>query len=142
MLAYSPKYFNLAPLYRRVYETARAFVGEGEAVAIPLAGLHGATGSQLELRRFKYEIMKLAEGEGRVRLPDYELAVTTEDALQALAEGDQEAGVGRRARLESWLVVFWIRRKDKESLPDLLRGRHRIRRISVESLPRRMRVDG
>lgn len=77
ILTISPDYFKLRkPLERRLYEIARKHCGKQAEWKIGLSLLKEKCGSQSELKRFRFELKKIAEAQS---LPDYMLRLDQED---------------------------------------------------------------
>lgn len=79
ILTISPQYFELRkPLERRLYEIARKHCGKQSEWKIGLALLKEKCGSQSELKRFRFELRKIADVQS---LPDYMIRLTAEDDM-------------------------------------------------------------
>lgn len=69
MLTISRDYFRLRkPLDRRIYELARKHCGDQKSAKISLAKLHKKVGSTAILRKFRAQMVRIAESD---HLPDY-----------------------------------------------------------------------
>jgi plasmid replication initiation protein len=76
-LTLDKKYFQLGrPLDRRIYELARKHCGDKKRWKCSLEILHKKSGSQAQLKKFKFELKKLIEAD---YLPGYRLELTTEE---------------------------------------------------------------
>lgn len=88
VLTLSRDYFRLRkPLDRRIYELARKHCGAQPKWRVSVAVLHEKSGSASPLRRFRFDVRKLAEsGE----LPDYRMAYDAkDDAVTFYAKGSK-----------------------------------------------------
>lgn len=90
VLAISRDYFRLRkPLDRRIYELARKHCGTQSRWKIGLSKLHLKSGSRAPLKKFRFEIKKLAEsGE----LPDYRVSYSGEEDLVTFYSRGQKGG--------------------------------------------------
>lgn len=100
-LTYSPRYFELPPVAKRLYEIARS--GPPGGFRMGLSKLRARVGTTQDLRRFKAEINAYATH--RRSLPDYGIALIDPRARRALDKGFPKP-VGQTA-LKSWLVAFY-----------------------------------
>jgi plasmid replication initiation protein len=69
MLTYSERYFDLAPLERRLYEIARAHCGSQGGFRMNIEKLRRRVGASMQLKRFKLRLLEL-QGQKNC-LPDY-----------------------------------------------------------------------
>lgn len=100
-LTYSPKYFELPPVAKRLYEIARS--GPPEGFRMNLAKLRNRVGTTQDLRRFKAELAAYAQH--RRSLPGYGIALIDPRLRRALDKGfPRPSGT---APLKSWLVAFY-----------------------------------
>jgi plasmid replication initiation protein len=73
MLTYDPRYFDLPPIEKRLYEIARAFCGKEGAFKIGIEKLHRRVGTDTDLRHFKSRLVALSKK--KQPLPEYGLSV-------------------------------------------------------------------
>ncbi|SEF93378.1 Plasmid replication initiator protein [Alcanivorax sp. DSM 26293] len=99
VLTLNRDYFRIRkPLYRRMYELARKHCGKQPHWRVQLATLLEKSGSTTTLRKFRGEIIKLAENGA---LPDYLMAYDAKrDQVTFYADGPE----GKRAELKDMLA--------------------------------------
>lgn len=95
ILTYNPRYFDLGPVERRLYDLARVHVGHQDRWQIRLPKLQRRVGDQRAATKFCDLLMEIQQ---RDPLPEYRFAVIA----------PQRPGAKRRSRrdIESTLVVF------------------------------------
>jgi hypothetical protein len=101
MLKYNPRYFDLDPLPRRMYEVALSFIGEHEGFLMPLEVLHKQIGTQSEPKHLKQSIKAVIEKD---LLPDFRLGFADGRDLDA-----GEIPASKRIPLKDLVVVFWTK---------------------------------
>lgn len=99
VLTLSRDYFRIRkPLHRRIYELARKHCGKQPHWRVQLATLLEKSGSTTTLRKFRAEIIELAESGA---LPDYLMAYDAErDQVTFYADGPE----GKRAEIKDMLA--------------------------------------
>jgi plasmid replication initiation protein len=105
MLTYNQRYFELAPLPRRIYEIARSHMGGNEGFRISLESLKTHVGGSTPLKGFKYLVKQLLEADS---LPDFGIALANQKHLEA---GPMEGS--ERISLKDVAVIFWRRSSGK-----------------------------
>ncbi|MDJ0390402.1 replication initiator protein A [Roseomonas sp. E05] len=100
-LTYTPKYFELPPVAKRLYEIARS--GPPGGFRMNLEKLRSRVGTTQDLRRFKAELMAYASH--RRSLPDYGIALVDPRLRRSLDKGFPKP-VGHTP-LKAWLVAFY-----------------------------------
>ena len=108
VLTYDRKYFELTPLERRLYEIARAHCGHQPGFRINLEKLRRRVGVESDLRRFKYDLRKIAEAG---RIPEYGIALRNDPASPEVKLALERGTLKRRPKNISVLVVFWNKRR-------------------------------
>jgi plasmid replication initiation protein len=103
MLTYDPAYFKLKPLEKRLYEIARAHVGEQPGFKMNIEKLRLRVGTNRDLRRFKSELVAISKR--RSQLPGYALSLI-DPRIQRSLEASRPAPTGR-SPLKSYLVHFY-----------------------------------
>jgi plasmid replication initiation protein len=112
VLTYDSRYFQLCPLDKRLYEIARAHVGDQPGFKMGIEKLQARVGSTVSLRHFKAELVKISKR--KVQLPGYALSLI-DPRLQRSLDPRKPAPTGRTP-LKSYLVHFY--RTDRlSSLP-------------------------
>lgn len=87
VLTMNPEYFELTGgLERRLYELARKHVGRQSYWSIALAKLYTKTGSSAPLRRFRFELNRIATENG---LPDYNLRLNAANVVTFTPQAPQ-----------------------------------------------------
>jgi hypothetical protein len=100
-LTYSPRYFEMPPVAKRLYEIARS--GPPGGFRMYLIKLRNRVGATQDLRRFKAELMAYATH--KRSLPDYGIALIDPRLRRSLDKGfPKPAG---QTSLKSWLVAFY-----------------------------------
>ncbi|MDB5369740.1 MAG: hypothetical protein JWP20_1298 [Roseomonas sp.] len=100
-LTYTPKYFELPPVAKRLYEIARS--GPPCGFRMNLTKLRNRVGTTQDLRRFKSEIAAYANH--KRSLPDYGIALIDPRLRRALDKGfPKPAG---QTPLKAWMVAFY-----------------------------------
>ena len=103
ILTYDAKYFQLKPLDKRLYEIARAHVGEQPGFRINIEKLRLRVGIQSDLRRFKAELVKITKR--KIQLPGYALSLIDPRIKRSL---DRKAPPpSGRTPLKSYEVYFY-----------------------------------
>lgn len=100
-LTYTPKYFELPPVAKRLYEIARS--GPPGGFRMNLEKLRNRVGTTQDLRRFKAELAVYANH--RRSLPDYGIALVDPRLRRALDKGFPKP-IGHTP-LKAWLVAFY-----------------------------------
>ncbi|MCI0754806.1 replication initiator protein A [Teichococcus vastitatis] len=100
-LTYSPKYFELPPVAKRLYEIARS--GPPSGFRMNLTKLRARVGTAQDLRRFKAEIS--AYSMHKRSLPDYGIALIDPRIRRSIDKGFPNPS--GNAPLKSWLVAFY-----------------------------------
>jgi plasmid replication initiation protein len=103
MLTYDPRYFDLGPIEKRLYEIARAHCGNQNGFKIGLEKLHRRVGTTMELRFFKAELVKIAKR--RNPLPEYGFMLV--DPRVKLSLDRKALPPPGRTPLKSWMVFFF-----------------------------------
>jgi plasmid replication initiation protein len=115
ILTYDHRYFDLAPLERRLYEIARAHCGRQAGFTMGLGKLRKRVGSDSPLKLFKSRLVKMQGEDGP--LPEYLLTVF--DPRRPLgpkgATDPTKPPPKGRTPLERWMVFF--QRRDVVRLP-------------------------
>ena len=104
-LTYDPKYFDLSPLERRVYEIARKHCGHQDGFRIRLGKLHAKTGSESSLKLFKQNLNEISE---RDAIPEYHVGIVG-DPRSPLTRRLEAIGFEqpkRRQRLNDLMVMI------------------------------------
>jgi plasmid replication initiation protein len=100
-LTYSPKYFELPPVAKRLYEIARS--GPPGGFRMNLGKLRNRVGTTQDLRRFKAELAAFSRH--KRSLPDFGLALIDPRLRRALDKGfPKPAG---QTPLKAWMVAFY-----------------------------------
>jgi hypothetical protein len=113
VFTYSPGFFTLTPLEKRLYEVARAHCPDGGQWAINLDRLRCRVGSESDLKKFKLNIACIAEAGS---IPDYSLRVIDMRQIGRPEINDTDPPVPNRAPLKHLAVVFWHRESKAMSL--------------------------
>jgi plasmid replication initiation protein len=115
ILTYDAKYFQLKPLDKRLYEIARAHVGEQSGIRFNIEKLRQRVGTQSDLRRFKAELVKITKR--KVQLPGYALTLIDPRIKRSL---DRKAPApSGRTPLKSYEVFFFrTDRLNRLPMPD------------------------
>lgn len=110
LLTYTPRYFELSPLAKRLYEIARSGPPQGFRIALPK--LLVRVGAQQTLRRFKSVLKEYADH--KKSIPDYGIGLI-DPALRRALDGNfpKEAG-GSKATL----VAFYPTSSVRKLVPD------------------------
>ncbi len=108
VLTYDRKYFELTPLERRIYEIARAHCGHQKGFRINLEKLRLRVGVESDLRRFKYDLRKIADAG---RIPEYGVVLKNDPASPEIKAALQKGTLKRRPKNAAVLVVFWNKRR-------------------------------
>jgi plasmid replication initiation protein len=108
VLTYDRKYFELTPLERRLYEIARAHCGHQRGFRINLEKLRQRVGTESDLRRFKYDLRKIADAG---KLPEYGVILKGDPASPEVKSALERGTLKRRPKNASVLVVFWNKRR-------------------------------
>jgi plasmid replication initiation protein len=108
MLTYDRKYFELTPLERRVYEIARAHCGHQRGFCINLDKLRLRVGVESDLRRFKYDLRKIADAG---RIPEYGVVLKNDPASAEIKAALEKGALKRRPKNAAVLVVFWNKKR-------------------------------
>jgi plasmid replication initiation protein len=101
MLSYNSKYFELAPIPRRIYEIARSHIADGLGFQIDLETLKSHVGATSETRAFKYDLKKIVDVGGLL-----EFGVCFGDARTPMAGAISSA---TRVPLKHLMVIMWPR---------------------------------
>lgn len=108
VLTYDRKYFELTPLERRLYEIARAHCGHQRGFRMNLEKLRVRVGVESDLRRFKYDLRKIADAG---RIPDYGIILKNDPASPEVKTAVERGSLRRRPKNNAVLVVFWNKRR-------------------------------
>ncbi|MBI1321193.1 MAG: RepB family plasmid replication initiator protein [Candidatus Hydrogenedens sp.] len=108
VLTYDRKYFDLTPLERRLYEIARAHCGHQRGFRINLEKLRQRVGTESDLRRFKYDLRKVADSG---RIPEYGILLKGDPASPEVKAALERGTIKRRPKNAAVLVVFWNKRR-------------------------------
>jgi plasmid replication initiation protein len=100
-LTYSPKYFELPPVAKRLYEIARS--GPPGGFRMNLTKLRNRVGTTQDLRRFKAELS--AYSTHKRSLPGYGLALIDPRLRRSLDKGFPKPE--GQTPLKAWLVAFY-----------------------------------
>jgi plasmid replication initiation protein len=113
VLTYDAKYFQLKPLDKRLYEIARAHVGEQPGFKMGLEKLRLRVGTNRDLRRFKSELVSISKR--KQPLPGYGLSLIDPRVQRSLDAKKPKATA--RTPLKSYLVYFYPTDKLNQLLP-------------------------
>jgi plasmid replication initiation protein len=113
MLTYDSRYFQLKPLEKRLYEIARAHVGEQPGFKMGIEKLRLRVGWTSELRSFKAHLLKISER--RNQLPGYAISLV-DPRIQRSLDAKKQKPTGRTP-LKSYLVYFYRTDKLNALLP-------------------------
>ena len=108
VLTYDRKYIELTPLERRLYEIARAHCGHQRGFRINLDKLRQRVGTESDLRRFKYDLRKVADSG---RIPEYGIILKGDPASPEIKAALERGTIKRRPKNATVLVVFWNKRR-------------------------------
>lgn len=102
LLTYHPRYFELPPMGKRLYEIARSGPQSGFRMALPK--LLSRVGSNQTPRRFKLDIAQYAEG--KKAIPEYRIALLDPKLRRSIdpAFANQR---GALTRSKTWMVAFY-----------------------------------
>jgi len=114
ILTYDSKYFQLKPLEKRLYEIARAHVGEQPGIRMNIEKLRLRVGIQNDLRRFKSSLQAISKR--KIQLPGYALSLVDPRIKRAL-DGKAPKPTGRTP-LKSY-EVFLFRTDRMANLPPI-----------------------
>ncbi len=105
-LTYHPRYFELPPLQRRIYDIARSYCAESRLWACDLERFRLKVGYAGVLKRFRWELARIAEGS---RVPEYRLDLISDrgssDYRDLEAEGFEFPTIGL-TQLQRLIVVL------------------------------------
>ncbi len=107
-LTYDPVYFDLPVMEKRLYELARAHVGNQPGFKIGLQKLRVRVGSDMDDRNFKVQLKKIANK--KKPLPEYAFKI-----IDTMPGPD---GTPKRLPLARNMVVFWRLDRWREYAPD------------------------
>jgi plasmid replication initiation protein len=110
MLLYDLKYFDLAPLPRRIYEVARCHIGDAPGFLIGLDALKRHSGVASELKKLKFNLGAMIKNQS---LPQFGLSFADQRDLEA-----GPVPVDRRVPLEHLALAIWPRRLGKKNSPN------------------------
>ena len=113
MLTYDSRYFQLQPLEKRLYEIARAHVGEQPGFKMGIEKLRLRVGIQNDLRRFKSELQVISKR--KYPLPGYALSLI-DPRIQRSLDAKKPKPTGRTP-LKSYLVHFYPTDRLNQLLP-------------------------
>ncbi|MCX5724399.1 MAG: replication initiator protein A [Nitrospirae bacterium] len=108
VLTYDRKYFELTPMERRIYEIARAHCGHQRGFRMNLEKLRLRVGVESDLRRFKYDLKKIADAG---KIPEYGIIFKGDPASLEVKNALERGTLKRRPRNATVLVVFWNKRR-------------------------------
>jgi len=103
VLTYDSRYFQLGPLEKRLYEIARAHVGEQPGFKMNIDKLRLRVGIQNDLRRFKSKLQVISRR--KAPLPGYGLSLV-DPRIQRSLDPKKPKPTGRTP-LKSYLVYFY-----------------------------------
>ena len=108
VLTYDRKYFELTPLERRLYEIARAHCGHQRGFRMNLEKLRLRVGVESDLRRFKYDLKKIADSG---RIPEYGILLKGDPSSPEIKKAMAAGQIKRRPKNAQVMVVFWNKRR-------------------------------
>lgn len=108
VLTYDRKYFELTPLERRLYEIARAHCGHQRGFRMNLEKLRLRIGVESDLRRFKYDLKKIAE---TGRIPEYGILLRNDPASVEVKKALERGTLKRKPKNAQVGVVFWNKKR-------------------------------
>jgi plasmid replication initiation protein len=103
MLTYDAAYFKLKPLEKRLYEIARAHVGEQPGFKMGIEKLRLRVGTNRDLRRFKSELVTISKR--KYPLPGYGLSLI-DSRIQRSLDANKPKPTGRTP-LKAYMVYFY-----------------------------------
>ncbi len=103
ILTYDSKYFQLKPLEKRLYEIARAHVGEQPGFKMGIEKLRLRVGTNRDLRRFKLELVTISKR--KYPLPGYGLSLI-DPRIQRSLDANKPKPTGRTP-LKAYMVYFY-----------------------------------
>jgi plasmid replication initiation protein len=113
VLTYDAKYFQLKPLDKRLYEIARAHVGDQPGFKMGIEKLRQRVGTNRDLRRFKSELVSISKR--KFPLPGYGISLI-DPRLQRSLDPKKPKATGRTP-LKSYLVYFYPTDKLNKLVP-------------------------
>jgi plasmid replication initiation protein len=102
ILTYDPRYFQLPPIEKRLYEIARAHCGHQKAFKIGLEKLWRRVGTDNDLRRFKAQLITISKR--KFPLPEYGFSVIDPRRYNLDPRMPPPPG---RTPLKQLMVFFW-----------------------------------
>lgn len=108
MLTYDRKYFDLTPLEKRLYEISRAHCGHQKGFCINLEKLRRRVGVESDLRRFKYDLKKIAD---TGRIPEYGIVLKGDPASVNTKAAIERVNINRKPKNKNILVIFWNKKR-------------------------------
>ena len=103
VLTYDSRYFQLCPLDKRLYEIARAHVGDQLGFKMGIEKLQARVGSTVSLRHFKAELVKISKRAGKdlqAQGPAPRLRPEPDRSAPPALARSQEAGADREDAAE------------------------------------------
>jgi len=113
VLTYDSRYFQLPPLEKRLYEIARAHVGEQPGFKMNIEKLRLRVGIQNDLRHFKAKLQVISKR--KCPLPGYALSLI-DPRIQRSIDAKKPKPTGRTP-LKSYLVYFYPTDRLNQLLP-------------------------
>jgi plasmid replication initiation protein len=108
LLTYHPRYFELSPIEKRLYEVARAHCGQLKAIRMNIEKLRRRVGYTGELKYFKRDLLAISKK--RNPLPDYGFSVIdprSRSKVNAIPSDPRLPKPRGRTPLKQYMVFFF-----------------------------------